>query len=102
MEGKAVAVVNYQTRDGLAEYGFSVEFQPDKGWRVYIVFQPYRQDEEAGSQLPHQSVDSDGRHYVDWPSRIDNLGDARMVAELWAERIQYLKLSEGRRNMKTA
>ena len=96
MEGKAVVVVNYQTRDGLAEYAFSAEFQPDKGWRVYIVFQPYHQDEEVDPRLPYQSVDSDGRRYVDWPSRIDNLGDARMVAELWAERIQHLKSPEGR------
>lgn len=76
-----MAVINYQTRDGLAEYGFSIEFVPDVGWRVYIVFQPH-----GGSQeLPYQSIDNTGRHYVDWSVKLDNLGDARTVAELWAE-----------------
>lgn len=34
-----MTVMDYRTRDGLADYGFSVEFRPAIGWRVYIVFQ---------------------------------------------------------------
>ena len=36
-------------------------------------------------QLPYQSFDEDGRRYVTWRSKLDNLGDAKTVAELWAE-----------------
>lgn len=84
-----MAVINYQTRDGLAEYGFSIEFVPDVGWRVYIVFQPH-----GGSlELPYQSIDSTGRHYVDWSAKLDSLGDARTVAALWAELVHNYQRS---------
>jgi hypothetical protein len=29
---------DYWTQDGLADYGFSIEFQADVGWRAYIIF----------------------------------------------------------------
>lgn len=35
---KTMAVRNYRTQGGLADYGFSIEFQSDVGWRVYIIF----------------------------------------------------------------
>ncbi len=78
-----MAVISYRTQDGLADYGFSIEFVPDVGWRVYIVFQPYVHSLE----LPYQSIDNTGRHYVDWSSKLDNLGDAKTVAATWAELI---------------
>jgi hypothetical protein len=80
-----MAVMHYRTQDGLADYGFSIEFQPNEGWRVYITFQSLCQDYDDGLQLPHLSIDSSGRRYVDWPSELDSLGDARTVAALWAE-----------------
>jgi hypothetical protein len=85
MEGTAMAVMDYWTQDGHANYGFSIEFQPDKGWRVYIVFRPLYQDKSNSSKLPHQTTDDSGRSYVNWPARIDSLGDAKTVAALWAE-----------------
>ncbi len=33
-----MVVRDYRTQDGLADYGFSIEFQSDVGWRVYIIF----------------------------------------------------------------
>jgi hypothetical protein len=81
-----MAVMDYQTRDGLAHYGFSIEFRSDIGWRIYIIFQPFLN--QAGNdriELPYQSVDGDGRRYVDWRAKLDSLGDARTVAALWAE-----------------
>jgi hypothetical protein len=80
--------MDYQTRDGLADYGFSLEFQQDTGWRVYIVFQPSCHNDAKNLQLPYQSVDQDGRCYVSWSSRLTSLGDAKTVAALWAELIQ--------------
>ncbi|MGH3718472.1 MAG: hypothetical protein ACRDRI_06420 [Pseudonocardiaceae bacterium] len=80
-----MAVMDYRTRDGLADYGFSVEFQPAIGWRVYIIFKPLCQGGDGKSQCPYQATDHNGRSYVNWPAKLDNLGDAKTVAALWAE-----------------
>ena len=81
-----MTVMSYRTQDGLADYGFSIEFEPSKGWRVYIVFEPSHSEGNDNS-LPYQSVE-DGRHRVDWPSKLDSLGEAKTVAALWAELAQ--------------
>lgn len=81
-------VMNYRTEDGLVDYGFSIEFWPGAGWRVYIAFRPLNQNHDDGLESAYQSVDDHGRHYVDWPAKIDSLGDAKTVAALWAELIQ--------------
>ncbi|MGH3839868.1 MAG: hypothetical protein ACRDS0_00210 [Pseudonocardiaceae bacterium] len=75
----------YQTHDRLADYGFSIEFLPSTGWRIYIVFLPCFQSDYVHPEFPYQSVDRDGRRYVDWSGKIDSLGEAKVVAELWAE-----------------
>ncbi|MGH3822267.1 MAG: hypothetical protein ACRDRA_05430 [Pseudonocardiaceae bacterium] len=80
-----MTVMIYQTRDGRAEYGFSIDYEPDRGWRAYIVFRPFHQDGSNNLKLPYQSTDSKGRHYVNWSEKLDNLGDAKAVAALWAE-----------------
>lgn len=80
-----MAVMHYQTQDGLAHYGFSIEYQLDIGWRVYIIFDPSCTGKDNILQLPYQSIGRDGRRYVDWLSPLDSLGDAKIVAELWAE-----------------
>jgi hypothetical protein len=78
-------VMGYRTQDGLADYGFSIEFQSNVGWRVYIVFDPFHQGHHHNVDLPYQAIDHGGRRYVDWSSKISNLGDAKTVAEVWAE-----------------
>jgi hypothetical protein len=80
-----VTVMEHRTRDGLADYGFSIEYESTRGWRVYTVFSPFQQGYDDSSRLPYQSIDNNGRCYVDWPDRIDSLGDAKTVAALWAE-----------------
>jgi hypothetical protein len=85
MKGVAMVVMDYRTQDGLAHYGFSIEFQPDRGWRVYILFDSFRKGQNDGPQSPYDALDNDGRRYVDWRSKLDSPADARAVAELWAE-----------------
>ncbi|MGH3274479.1 MAG: hypothetical protein ACRDQX_01820 [Pseudonocardiaceae bacterium] len=80
-----MTVMDYRTRDGLADYGFSIEFQSTLGWRAYIVFQPPSQDSDNKSPCPYQATDHSGRSYVDWPAKLDSLGEAKTVAALWAE-----------------
>jgi hypothetical protein len=101
-----MVVMDYRTRDGCTNYGFSIEPQPDDGWRVYIIFRPLRYASDHALQLPYQSVDNKGRCYVDWPSRLDSLGEAKTIAGLWAELVEpyrraqeqkalYVELIEG-------
>jgi hypothetical protein len=83
-----MVVMDYRTQNGLANYGFSIESHIECGWRVYIVFQPFCRVGDDDLLLPHQAVDCNGRRYVDWPSKLDSLGDAKTVAALWAELVQ--------------
>jgi hypothetical protein len=80
--------MDYRTQDGLADYGFSIEFESRRGWRVYIIFQSFQQGHDDSLGLPYQSIDGNGLRYVDWPDRLDSLGDAKTVAALWAELAQ--------------
>ena len=82
-----MAVMGYRTQDGLTDYGFSIEFHSDAGWRVYIVFEPLYEDDYSSSNLPYQAIDSRGRRYINWPSKIEGLGEAKTIAALWAELI---------------
>jgi hypothetical protein len=90
-----MAVMDYRTRDGLADYGFSIEFQPEEGWRVYIIFHPFHED-GSSLRLPYEAIEN-GRRYVDWRAKLDSLGDARTVAALWAELVQRFWHAEGQR-----
>jgi hypothetical protein len=89
-----MAVMDYRTQDGLADYGFSIEFQPGEGWRAYTIFMPFYQDHNDSPQLPYQSIDCNGRRYVNWSAKLNSLGDARTVAALWAELIQRYQLAQ--------
>jgi hypothetical protein len=81
-----MTVMSYRTQDGLADYGFSIEFESSKGWQIYIVFEPFRTGGNS-HKLPYQSVE-DGRRRLDWSSKLDSLGEAKTVAALWAELAQ--------------
>jgi hypothetical protein len=92
--------MHYQTQDGLADYGFSIEYQPGEGWRVYVTFQALCQDCDNNLQFPYQSTDDDGRSYISWPSELDSLGDARTVASLWAEMVHRYRRDLKNKNSK--
>jgi len=90
-----MTVMDYRTRDGTADYGFSIEYESTAGWRVYILFQPYRDDVD----FPYEAIDHKGRRYVDWSTRLNSLGEAKTVAGLWAElahRFQHSRITLGR------
>jgi hypothetical protein len=85
VKGKTMAVMSYRTEDGFADYGFSLEFEAPVGWRIYIGFTPVYPSDDDELRLPYQSIDDYGRRYINWPSKLDSLGDAKTVATLWAE-----------------
>jgi hypothetical protein len=97
-----MAVMDYRTQDGLADFGFSIEFQSDIGWRVYTIFQPFHHDHDDNLQLPQQSIDRNGRRYVNWSSKLDSLGDAKTVAALWAELIHRYQRTQEQRSVTSA
>jgi len=94
-----MAIMDYRTRDGLADYGFSIEFQPDSGWRVYIMFQPFSHGQNDTLHMPYQCIDDHGRRYVGWPGRLDSLGDAKTVAGLWAELVEPYRRAQDQKDL---
>lgn len=98
MKGIIMAVMDYRTQDGLADYGFSIEFQPDAGWRAYIIFQSFHQGHDDSRRFPYEAIHGNGRRYVDWSARLNSLGEARTVAALWAELIHRYKPGQGQRS----
>jgi hypothetical protein len=101
MKGETMAVMDYRTRDGLADFGFSIEFQSDVGWRAYIIFQLSHQGYGDSLPLPYQSIDHNGRRYVNWSAKIDSLGDAKTVAALWAELISATSAPKNKEGITT-
>jgi hypothetical protein len=87
LKGTIMTVMDYRTEDGRADYGFSLEFHPGVGWRVYIIFQPFRQDGDGSLRLAYEATDRNGRRYVNWSAKLNSPGEAKTVAALWAELI---------------
>lgn len=90
-----MVVMDYRTRDGLSDYGFSIEYQHNAGWRVYIVFQSLREGRGEEFRFPYHAVDHDGRRYINWAGKLDSLGEAKTVAGLWAEIAQGYQRTHG-------
>ncbi len=55
-----MAAMDGLTRDGLVDYGFSIQFQPDTGWRVYLSFVHFIMVTVTICICPSQSVDDKG------------------------------------------
>jgi hypothetical protein len=87
--------VRYRTKDGQADYGFSLV--PGKpGWRVYIDSQPNYQGRDESGVATHRLCDHDqSRYYVCWTHAIPNLNAAKAVAALWADKTQeYIRAGQ--------
>jgi len=81
----------YRTKDGLADYGFSFERQPNGEWRAYIVSMPSYGRRNTSLHVTHRLRDN-GRYYVCWSEPLRSLEDAKKVAALWADLTQeYIK-----------
>ncbi|MGH3944997.1 MAG: hypothetical protein ACRDSI_08140 [Pseudonocardiaceae bacterium] len=81
-----MAVMNYRTQDGRADYGFSIEFRPDKGWRIYIISIRSRTAKTTTRNFPTKPSTTDGvtwtGHRSSQPRRREN------NFALWAELAQ--------------
>lgn len=79
--------ISYRTTDGLADYQFSFEEQPEDDWRIYIEWQPSYQGRETGIDATHRWSEDD-RFYVCWTEDLHSLDDAKNIAALWADTTQ--------------
>src|SRR4051812_41117216 len=76
--------VYYRTKDGRADYVFTIEQQPGGDYRVYLALQP----ERSLSYTTHLLTDRQGRRFICWTRSIRTLTDARRVAAAWADNTQ--------------
>lgn len=89
-------IIYYRTRDGRADYGFSIERQSGGTYRAYIVTQPSYGSRATGAHDTHRLTDSGGRTYVCWTRSLRSEADARAVAAAWADATQeYIRTGGG-------
>jgi hypothetical protein len=84
--------VSYRTRDGRADYQFSIEQQNNGGYRTYIASQPSYGNRPTGAHPTHRQHDGAGRPFVCWSTPIASEQDALRVSAAWADATQeYIK-----------
>ncbi len=85
----------YRTRDGRADYGFSIERQPDGSYRPYITAQPGYGTRSSGPHETHRLTGPGGRKFVCWDRLLHSEAAARKVAAMWADATQrYIRSGE--------
>lgn len=81
--------VIYRTKDGRADYGFSIERQSSGEYRAYITSQPSYQGREDDGHASHRYTDSrDNRKFICFEGNVKSEADAKKVAAVWADRTQ--------------
>jgi len=79
--------IYYRTRDGRADYEFSIERQSDGTYTSFIVSQPDYGSRSTGAHDTHRLSTRD-RHYVCWDRPLRSEEEAKSVAALWADATQ--------------
>ena len=81
----------YRTRDGQADYRFSIERQTDGTYKTFILSQPNYGSRATGAHETHR-LTAGGRYYVCWDRPLHSEEEAKNVAALWADATQaYIK-----------
>lgn len=78
-----MAVTTYRTKDGSADYTFSMERTSD-GWRAYIESQPSYNGRATDGHSTHRYNDGE-RKYICWSEPLRTESEARAVAARWAD-----------------
>jgi hypothetical protein len=85
----------YRTRDGRADYGFSIERQSDGTYRPYITSQPGYGSRSTGAHQTHRLTGEGGRKYICWNRSLRSQEEAKSVAALWADATQdYIRTGQ--------
>ncbi len=83
--------IYYRTKDGRADYGFSLEQQSDGSFRAYITSMPSYGSRNTSLHTTHRLTDT-GRFYVCWNQKIYSSTELKQVVALWADLTQrYIK-----------
>ena len=77
----------YRTKDGAADYGFSIEPQSDGTWRAYIASQPSYRNRPDDAHATHRLSDN-SRKFVCWTTSLKSKSEAERIAGLWADKTQ--------------
>ncbi len=81
----------YRTKDGQADYRFSIEYESGIGYRAYIDSQPNYGYRDASEHATHR-LGIHSRPYVCWTGTLRSESEARQVAAKWADSTQeYIK-----------
>jgi hypothetical protein len=88
-------MIYYRTRDGRADYGFSIERQSGGTYRPYVASQPNYGSSSTGDHETHRLTGSGGRKYVCWDRPLHSEEEAKTVAALWADATQnYIRTGQ--------
>jgi len=88
-------MVYYRTRDGRADYGFSIERQSNGTYRPYITSQPAYGSRSTGAHETHRLTGDGGRKFVCWDRALHSEEEAKTVAALWADATQnYIRTGQ--------
>ncbi len=81
----------YRTKDGQADYGFSLEEQNDGSLRAYVDSMPSYGSRSTSLHTTHRLPDG-GRHYVCWNLKLHDEEDLKKVVAVWSDATQtYIK-----------
>jgi hypothetical protein len=84
--------VLYRTRDGSADYAFTIEQQADGTYRAYVAYQPDYGNRTTDGHSTHRYQAPDGRKFICWSKSIRSEQDALRVSAAWADATQeYIK-----------
>lgn len=82
-----VIPLKYRTRSGRFYFHFSFEKAWPGGWTIYITSQPaYGGRPEDGHSTHRYGIGS--RPYICWTGSLYHMGDAKRVAQAWAEKTE--------------
>lgn len=74
----------YRTKDGLANYSFTLEQKSDGSWRAYIESSPNYGARSSDAHSTHRLSDGD-RRYVCWNESVRSKDDMKQIAAMWAD-----------------
>lgn len=83
--------IYYRTKDGRADYGFSLEEQNDGSLRAYVDSMPSYGSRSTSLTTTHRLPDGN-RYYVCWSKKIYNEDGLKTVVASWSDKTQeYIK-----------
>ncbi len=81
-------ITYYRTKDGMADYKFSLEYQSGGGYQAFILDMPSYNGRDQDIYTTHRSIDEHGRYYVCWSKPLYTEEELKKVVALWSDLTQ--------------